>query len=93
MVAVVSKEFDHPKKGLIHIQNINDNQYINQATVRKVGKDFVRKPDFKDITFKIFIQLKKTILSGSVFLVMEKEKNIQSMGQKILSKDMLIYYL
>ena len=87
MVAVVSKEFDHPKKGLIHIQNINDNQYINQATVRKVGKDFVRKPDFKDITFKIFIQFKK------VFLVMEKEKNIQSMGQKILSKDMLIYCL
>ena len=86
MVAVVSKEFDHPKKGLIHIQNINDNQYINQATVRKVGKDFVRKPDFKDITFKIFIQFKKRILSASVFLVMEKEKNIQLWVKKYFQK-------
>ena len=60
------KELDHPRKGLINIQNTNDNEYFkwclvwylnpadcNPARITKADKDFAKKHDFKDITFPI----------------------------------------
>ena len=38
------------------------------------------------------IEKKKRILSSLVFLMMKIKNNIQIMCQKILSKDMLLYY-
>ena len=53
------KELDHPRKGLINIQNTNDNEhfkwclarYLNSADhnprkITKADKDFVKKLDF-----------------------------------------------
>ena len=60
------KELDHPKKGLINIQNIADNQYFKWCLVRylnladhhparitKSDKDFAKKLDFKDIKYPV----------------------------------------
>ena len=64
----LTKELDHPQKGLTNIQNFNDNQcfkwflirYLNPADhhsvrVRKVGRIFESKLDFKDIKFPVKI--------------------------------------
>ena len=58
------KEVDHPEKGLINIQNANDNEcfkwclvrYLNPADhnprrITKADKDFAKSLDFKDIQF------------------------------------------
>ena len=58
------KELDHPRKGLINIKNIDDNEcfkwsmmsYLNPAdhlpaTITKANKDFAKKLDFKDTKF------------------------------------------
>ena len=55
------KELTHPKKGLIIIQNIDDNECFNRCLVRylhpadhnprritEADKDFAKKLDFKD---------------------------------------------
>ena len=57
----LSKELNHPRKGLINIQNINVNEcfkwclirYLhladhNPPRIRKIEKDFARKLDLKD---------------------------------------------
>ena len=57
-------KLDNLRKGLINIQNIDDNEYLKCCLVRyshpadhhpartkKIDKDFARKLDFKDITF------------------------------------------
>ena len=56
--------------------------------IRKINRIFgKRELDFKDMKFPVkFRDITK------VFLVMKARKNIQSMCQKTLSKDMLIYY-
>ena len=56
------KELDHSRKGLINIQNIDDNEcfkssivrHLNSADhhparIRKADKDFAKKLDFEDI--------------------------------------------
>ena len=58
------KELDHPRKGLINIKNIDDNEcfkwsmisYLNPAdhlpaTITKANQDFAKKLDFKDTKF------------------------------------------
>ena len=58
------KELNHPRKGLINIQNIDDNEwfkwclvrYLNHADrkparITKADKDFAKNFDFKDIKF------------------------------------------
>ena len=58
------KELDYPRKGLINIQNIDDNECFQWCLVRylhpadrypreitKAGKDFAKGLDFKDIKF------------------------------------------
>ena len=60
------KELDHPRKGLINVQNTNDIEcfkwclvnYLNHAgfnpaKITKTDKDFVEKIDFKDIKFPV----------------------------------------
>ena len=62
------KELAHPRKGLINIQNIDDNEcfkwclvrYLNPADhhparITKFDKDFAKKHDFEDIKFPIKI--------------------------------------
>ena len=63
------KELEHPRKGLINVQNIDDNQCFKWSIVRylnprdhnprritKVDKDFAKKLDFKDIQFPVKIR-------------------------------------
>ena len=63
------KELDHPRKGLINIQNIGDNEYFKWCLVRylnpadhhpariaKTEKDFVKRLDFRDIKFPVKIK-------------------------------------
>ena len=63
------KELDHPKKGLINIQNIDDNEcfkwclvrYLNSADhhpprITAAGKDFAKKLDFKDTNFQLKLE-------------------------------------
>ena len=60
------KELDHSRKGLISIQNTDDNEcfkwclvrYLNPADhhparITKADKDFVKRFDFKDIKFPV----------------------------------------
>ena len=62
------KELDHPRKELIKIQNIDDNEcfksclvrYVNPADhhparITKADKDFAKMLDFKDIKFPVKI--------------------------------------
>ena len=101
------KELGHPRKGLINIQNIDDNEcfkwsivrYLNPANhhparITKADKHFAKKVDFKYIKFPAKItELKKRIPSAFVFLAMQINKNIQSMHQKnVVKKNLLIYY-
>ena len=63
------KELDHPRKGLISIQNINDNECFKRSIVRysnpadrnptriaKAGKYFATKLGFKDKKFPVKIR-------------------------------------
>ena len=63
------KELDHSRKGLINIQNIDDNErfswclarYLhcadhNPASITKANKDFARKFDFEDMKFLVKIR-------------------------------------
>ena len=58
------KELNHPRKGLINIQNVDDNEcfkwclvrylnpaYHSPARTTKAGEDSAKKPDFKEIKF------------------------------------------
>ena len=62
----LSKELDHPKKGLINIQNTEGNECFKRCLVRylntadhhperftKADKDFVKRLNFKDIKFPV----------------------------------------
>ena len=62
----IPKELDHPKKGLIYIQNTDDNEFFKLCLVRylihadrkparitKADKDFAKKLDFKDMKFPV----------------------------------------
>ena len=82
----LSKELDHPRKGLINIQNIGNNEcfkwsivrYLNLANhhparITKADEDFSKKLDFKDIKFPVKIHF------GVSVLAMKIRKSIQSM--------------
>ena len=69
----------------------------NPERVKKGDKDFASELDLKtqnvQSKLEIFTKLKKRrILSSLVFLIMKTKKNIQTMYQKILLKNMLLYY-
>ena len=63
------KELDHPRKGLINNQNIDDNEYFkwylvryvnladqNPQRITKSDKDFTTRLDLKDIKFPVTIR-------------------------------------
>ena len=63
------KKLDRPRKELVNIQNINDNEcfkwclvrYLNTADrnpsrITKPDKDFAKKLDFKDIKFPVKVR-------------------------------------
>ena len=100
------KELDHPRKGLINIEKIHDNEwfkwclvrYVNHAEhhpaiITKIDKYFAKKLEFKDMKFRDVYKIEKRIPLTLVFLVMKIRKNIQFMYQKpFVKKKMLIYY-
>ena len=47
------KELDHPRKGLINVQNTYDNECSKRIT--KADKDFAKRLDSKDIKFLVKI--------------------------------------
>ena len=62
-------ELDHPRKGLINIQNVDDNEFFKWSLVRylnpanhhlaiitKADKDFAKRRDFKDIKLPVNIR-------------------------------------
>ena len=61
----LTKELDHPRKGLINIQNIDECfkcclvRYLNPAdhNPTKADKDFAKRLDFKDIKFPLKIRV------------------------------------
>ena len=63
------KELEHPRNGLINIQNIDDNEYFKWCLVRylnpadhnprritKADKNFAKRLDFKEIKFPVNIR-------------------------------------
>ena len=97
------KELDNPRKGLVNIQNNDDNEcfkwclvrYLNPANhhlarITKTDKDFAKRLDFKDIKFPVKIRdIHKTEKKK---LAMKIKKHIQSMYQNnAVKKNMLIY--
>ena len=77
------KGLEHPRKGLINIQNIDDDECFkwhlviywdpadcNLARIKKADKDFAKKLDFKDIKFPVkFRDIHKIDLKISSALV------------------------
>ena len=66
----LAKESDHPRRELIDIQNIDDNECFKWSMVRhlypinyhpvrvtKADKDFAEKRDFKDIKFPVKLEI------------------------------------
>ena len=93
------KELDHPRKGLINIQNIDDNEcfkrsisgYLNPAnhkpaSITKGDKDFAKKGDFKDIEFPVKIRDIQKIKKKSIgiFGYENKEKHPIYVSEKLL---------
>ena len=78
------------------------NKYLNPAdhhpaTIKKVGRIFECKLDFKNIKFSIKYRdihriERKITASVLAFLFMKKRKNRCFMCQKMLTKNMLIHY-
>ena len=101
------KLLDHPREGLINIQNIDECfkwclvRYLNPTDhnagrITKADKDFAKKLDLKDIKFPVKIgdiyKIEKRIPLALVFLTFKTKKNIQSMYQNnAVKKNMLIY--
>ena len=77
------KDLDHPKKGLINIQNIDDNKCCKQSIVRyrnpadlnpegitKADKEFTKKRDFQDIQFTAKIrEICKVESKNSIYIL------------------------
>ena len=88
------KELEHPKKDLINIQNMGDNEYFKWCLVKrvtKVDKTFAKRLNFKDIKFPVKTRgihkiEKKNSMNISVLVM-------KSMYQKnVVKNNMLIYY-
>ena len=94
----LNKELDHPRKGLINIQNADDNEYFKwylfrylnpadyqPARITEVDEDFAKMLDFKDIKFPFKVRDIHKI---------EKEKNsigISVFGYEIRTNILLRY--
>ena len=68
------KIIDHPRKRLINIRNIDDNECFKWCTVStKAGKDFAKTLDFKDMNFPVKItdihKIKKKNISINICVI------------------------
>ena len=104
----LTKELDHPRKGLINIQNIDDNEcfkwclvrYLNPADfnprrITKADKDFTKTIDFKNIKLPVKIRDIHKIekKKNSINISVFGYEIIQSMFQNIVvKKNMLTYH-
>ena len=86
----LTKELDYPRKGLINIQNIDDNEsfkwsiirYLNPvdcnaARITKADKELVKRFDFKDITFPEKLEIitrSKKIIRSALVFLVMKIK-------------------
>ena len=94
------KIIDYPRKRLINIRNIDDNECFKWCTVStKAGKDFAKTLDFKDMNFPVKItdihkikKQKKKFISTFALLVMKIKKNIQFMYQNSAVKENMLTY-
>ena len=101
------KELDHPKKGLINVQNTVDSEcskcclgrYLKPAdhTLRRIteaDKDFAKRLDFKDIKFPVKIRdIHKIEKRNSIGGSVFGYKNIQFMYQSnVVKENMLTRY-
>ena len=98
------KELDHPRKGLINIQNIDDNECFKWYLVRCLHpadhhptKAFPKRLDFKDIKFPVKTRdihkiEKKNSICISVFGCENKVKYSVYASKNIVKINMLIYY-
>ena len=53
------KELDHPRKGLINIRNIEDNECFKWSIIRRITKtdiDFTKKLGFKNIRYSVKVK-------------------------------------
>ena len=96
----LSKELDHPKKGLITIQNINNNDYFkwcfvsadqHPSTITRVDKYLARELDFKDIKFLVKSRDthkigKKNQSGNSVFGYENKKKYSVHVSKRVLPR-------
>ena len=83
------KELDHPRKGLINTQNIDNNKcfkwclvrYLNPADhnlvrITKADKVFAKKLDFKDIKFPVKVRdIHKIENQNSIGIIIRKTKH------------------
>ena len=89
------EELDHRRKGLVNIQNIDNNEcfkwsivrYLNPANnhparITKAGQDFAKKLDFKGIKFPVKIREKLNSIGISVFGNESKEKHTIYISKK-----------
>ena len=95
-------ELDHPRKGLINIQNVDDNEcfkwcsvkYLNSADhnprrITKHDKEFAKRLDFKDIKLPVKIRdipKPKKKKSISISVFDDENKEKQPMYQKMLGR-------
>ena len=100
------KELDHPRKCLINIPKINDKECFKRCLaidlhprwIKKVGKLYQDKLDFKGIKFAVKVRdihkiERKSSICINVLKIMKIRKNIQSVCQKTAVKiNYVIYY-
>ena len=88
------KELDHPRKGLINIQNIDNNEcfkwclvrYVNFADhnprrIAKADKDFAKRFDFKDLQFPVKIR------------DIQEKRNTMFLVMILIDSCMIIHYI
>ena len=100
------KELNHPRKGLINIQNIDNNECFKWCLVRylhpvdhnskritKADKDFSKKLDFKDIKFLVKVRdIDKIEKKNPIAINVFGYENKEMRKKKNAKKNMLIYY-
>ena len=102
------KELNHPRKGLIDIQNIDDNKcfewclfkYLNpedqnSRRITKSDKDFRKRLDFKDMKFPVKIRdihKIEKMIPSALVFLDSKIKNIKSMYQNNIVKKNILIY-
>ena len=91
------KELNHPRKGLINIQSIDDNECFkksiviyfnpadhNPARITKVDMEFAKKLDFKYIKFLVKIRGIHKIEKNNFVSIINSLKKVNMLNSKIM---------